>query len=88
MISVIEKFVSPRFTSAAIFLTKTRTKTDKRMWTDEEFMKAALEEARLAYKKGEVPVGAVVVSGGRFWRARTILPFSIMIRRRTRRCWL
>ncbi|HPD56354.1 MAG TPA: tRNA adenosine(34) deaminase TadA [Smithellaceae bacterium] len=35
------------------------------MRTDEEFMKAALEEARLAYKEGEVPVGAVVVNGGK-----------------------
>lgn len=35
------------------------------MRTDEEFMKAALEEARLAYEEGEVPVGAVVVSDGK-----------------------
>ncbi|MFN8240662.1 MAG: nucleoside deaminase [Bacteroidales bacterium] len=29
---------------------------------DEKFMKAALDEARVAYSKQEVPVGAVVVS--------------------------
>lgn len=33
--------------------------------TDEKFMRLALEEAREAYKRGEVPVGAVVVCGGR-----------------------
>ncbi len=30
---------------------------------DERFMRAALEQARLAYSLGEVPVGAVVVKG-------------------------
>lgn len=29
--------------------------------TDEDYMRKALEQARLAYDKGEVPVGAVVV---------------------------
>jgi tRNA(adenine34) deaminase len=33
--------------------------------SDEHYMKLALQEARLAYEKGEVPVGAVVVSKGR-----------------------
>ena len=33
--------------------------------TDEEYMKQALAEARVAYEAGEVPVGAVVVAGGR-----------------------
>lgn len=35
------------------------------MSTDEDFMKIALEEASLAYKKGEVPVGALMVRKGR-----------------------
>lgn len=33
--------------------------------TDERFMRMALEEAREAFDKGEIPVGAVIVSGGR-----------------------
>lgn len=33
--------------------------------TNEEYMKQALAEARVAYEAGEVPVGAVVVAGGR-----------------------
>ena len=32
---------------------------------DEEFMRLALEEARLAEQEGEVPVGAVIVADGR-----------------------
>ena len=32
---------------------------------DEEFMRMALEEARRAEEEGEVPVGAVLVSGGK-----------------------
>lgn len=32
---------------------------------DQKFMMAALTEAEEAFRKGEVPVGAVVVSGGR-----------------------
>ena len=32
--------------------------------TDEDYMRLALEEARLAAEEGEVPIGAVVVSGG------------------------
>ncbi len=37
------------------------------MWTesDEAFMQLALEEARLAAREGEVPVGAVIVYAGR-----------------------
>ena len=34
------------------------------MQTDYDFMRVALEEAELAFKKDEVPVGAVVVSSG------------------------
>lgn len=33
-------------------------------WMHEEFMKAAIEEARKAELLGEVPIGAVVVKGG------------------------
>jgi len=32
---------------------------------DNKYMKAAIEEARLAAEKGECPIGAVVVSGGK-----------------------
>lgn len=35
------------------------------MTDDERFMSAALAEARLAFDAGEIPVGAVVVCGGR-----------------------
>lgn len=34
-------------------------------FTDEYYMSLALAEAREAYEKGEIPVGAVVVGGGR-----------------------
>ena len=33
--------------------------------SDDHFMKEALKEAQIALKKGEIPVGAVVVSQGR-----------------------
>ena len=32
---------------------------------DERFMRAALEQAMIAFEQDEIPVGAVVVSGGR-----------------------
>jgi tRNA(adenine34) deaminase len=32
---------------------------------DEHFMRLAIEQARMAYEKGEVPVGAVLVAEGR-----------------------
>lgn len=35
------------------------------MNTDEQYMKEALREAQKAYDEGEIPVGAVVVMGGR-----------------------
>lgn len=35
------------------------------MTDDERFMSAALAEARAAFDAGEIPVGAVVVAGGR-----------------------
>lgn len=34
------------------------------METEEQYMKEALKEAKKAYKKGEVPVGAVIVKSG------------------------
>ena len=34
--------------------------------TDEKFMQMALAEARKAYQKGEIPIGAIVVCKGRF----------------------
>lgn len=35
------------------------------MTVDERFMALALAEARQAFERGEIPIGAVVVSGGR-----------------------
>lgn len=35
------------------------------MFTDQDYMRIALEEARLAYDAGEVPIGAVLVGEGR-----------------------
>lgn len=40
------------------------TAEDVRHWTDEEFMRRALKEARAAAEEGEVPIGAVVVCDG------------------------
>ena len=31
------------------------------LFTDEYFMKKALQEAEIAFEKGEIPVGAIVV---------------------------
>lgn len=39
--------------------------TETQSETDERFMRLALEEARLAADEQEVPIGAVIVSGGR-----------------------
>lgn len=33
------------------------------VFTDEYFMKKALQEAEMAFEKGEIPVGAVIVAG-------------------------
>lgn len=41
------------------------TATDIASAADVRYMQEALEEARLAFEEGEVPVGAVVVAGGR-----------------------
>ncbi|MBR9919765.1 MAG: nucleoside deaminase [Bacteroidetes bacterium] len=35
------------------------------VFSDEHFMKQALEQAKMAYAEGEIPVGAVVVSNNR-----------------------
>lgn len=35
------------------------------LFSDEYFMKKALDEAKIAFAKGEVPVGAVIVSDGK-----------------------
>jgi tRNA(adenine34) deaminase len=35
------------------------------VYSDEHFMKLALEEAKLASEEGEIPVGCVIVSGNR-----------------------
>ena len=42
---------------------------------DTRWMRAALRQAALAAAEGEVPVGAVVVHGGRVIRARTTVRF-------------
>ena len=39
--------------------------TSKETQQDERFMRAALAEAQAAYDEGEIPVGAVIVAGGR-----------------------
>ena len=39
--------------------------TEKQLAEDEKFMHCAIDEARCALEKGEVPIGAVVVAGGR-----------------------
>lgn len=41
------------------------SRPDIRHDEDERFMRLALEQARLAAEQGEIPVGAVVVDGGR-----------------------
>jgi tRNA(adenine34) deaminase len=39
--------------------------TEEQQKTDEQYMRRALDEARQAYAKGEIPIGAVIVSKGR-----------------------
>jgi tRNA(adenine34) deaminase len=39
--------------------------TEEQRKTDEQFMRRALDEARQALQKGEIPIGAVVVCRGR-----------------------
>ena len=41
------------------------TKEDRQMEADERFMRLALDEASRAAEEGEVPIGAVVVCGGK-----------------------
>lgn len=39
--------------------------SDRQTVQDEQFMRKAIAEAQLAYDEGEVPVGAIVVCGGK-----------------------
>lgn len=39
--------------------------TDEELKKDEQYMRRALDEARQALEEGEIPIGAVVVAGGR-----------------------
>ena len=44
---------------------QTMTPQEEQLRDDERFMRMALNEARMALAKGEIPIGAVVVSKGR-----------------------
>ena len=46
-------------------LEKIRKQNEERRKTDEKFMKLALKQARLAFKAGEIPVGAIIVKEGK-----------------------
>lgn len=48
----------------ALFLFERKTMMERNEEIDERFMRLALAEARKAFDAGEVPIGAVVVSGG------------------------
>lgn len=39
--------------------------TDEELKKDEQYMRRALDEARQALEEGEIPIGAIVVAGGR-----------------------
>lgn len=39
--------------------------TDEELKKDEQYMRCALDEARQALEEGEIPIGAIVVAGGR-----------------------
>lgn len=39
--------------------------TDEELKKDEQYMRRAIDEARQALEEGEIPIGAVVVAGGR-----------------------
>ncbi len=56
---------------------------------DEQFMREALAEARLAAQEGEVPIGAVVVCGGEVVAGRTTgaRPWPIPPRMPSSRPW-
>ena len=55
--------------------------------SDERFMRAALAQAAEAGRRGEVPVGAIVVLDGRWWARAAISRSARTIRRRTPRSW-
>ena len=44
---------------------ETQKKAEEQQKQDERFMRLALDEARQAYGKGEIPIGAVIVCKGR-----------------------
>ncbi len=52
-------------------------KKGMRMFTDDDYMKIALEEAQKALEKDEVPVGAVVVLSGRIIGRAHNMPISL-----------
>ena len=39
--------------------------TDEELKKDEQYMRRAIDEARQALEEGEIPIGAIVVAGGR-----------------------
>ena len=46
-------------------LEKIKKEQEAQAVLDEKFMKLALNQAKLAYKAGEIPVGAVIVKDGK-----------------------
>ena len=52
-------------------------KKECEMFTDDDYMQIALEEAQKAVEKGEVPVGAVVVLSGRIIGRAHNMPISL-----------
>ena len=65
----IKDMIEQGETKETLETTKTATTqtngTSKETQQDERFMRAALAEAQAAYDEGEIPVGAVIVAGGR-----------------------
>ena len=55
--------------------------------THDDFMRAALEQARLGLAAGEVPIGAVVTIDGEIVARAFNQPIAASIPRRTPRCW-
>ena len=47
------------------------------IFTDEYFMKKALQEAEIAFEKGEIPVGAIIVSNNQIIGAGFNAPISL-----------
>ena len=65
----IKDMIEQGETKETLETTKTATTqtngASKETQQDERFMRAALAEAQAAYDEGEIPVGAVIVAGGR-----------------------